>query len=208
MNAPTKRKRLAPEERAELILQRAITYFAHEGFSGGTRELARQLGVSQPLLFKYYPNKDDLIHAVYERVYLNRWRSEWHDLLSDRRRPVRERMREFYKQYTSEIFNEEWLRIYLFSGLKGVPINRWYIEIVEAQILRIIIQELYAEYGINPDTRNHNIDIESAWVLQGGIFYYGIRKYVYKSNIDTEINIVIDNAVDIFISGILDKAFP
>lgn len=199
-----KRQRLAPNEREELILQRAISYFAHAGFDAGTRELARQIGVSQPLLFKYFPNKEDLIHAVYERVYLNRWRNEWHELLCDRSRPLADRMRNFYQQYTAEIFNEEWLRIYLFSGLKGVPINRWYIEMVETRILRIIIQEFYHEANISESGANEAANLEIAWILQGGIFYYGLRKYIYKTSISKNLDRYIGDSIDIFLSGISD----
>jgi len=40
-----------PEAREKQILQKAIQHFATHGFSGSTRELARQLGVTQPLLY-------------------------------------------------------------------------------------------------------------------------------------------------------------
>jgi hypothetical protein len=36
----------------------------------GTRDLARRLGVTQPLLYRYFPSKDDLIKEVYRTVYL------------------------------------------------------------------------------------------------------------------------------------------
>ena len=33
------------------------------------------------------------------------------------------------------ILAREWLRIFLFSGLKGVEINRWYVGLVNERIL-------------------------------------------------------------------------
>ncbi len=59
----------------------------------------------------------------------------------DRSRPVRERLLQFYENYTDVIFSRKWLRIYLFSGLKGLDINRWYVGVVRDKILTRIIKE-------------------------------------------------------------------
>ncbi|HEX7646066.1 MAG TPA: helix-turn-helix domain-containing protein, partial [Noviherbaspirillum sp.] len=52
--APAPTRRLNPEEREEQIVQKAIRYFAAHGFSASTRELAREIGVTQPLLYRYF----------------------------------------------------------------------------------------------------------------------------------------------------------
>ena len=48
----TKQKRLSPEDRRKEFIRKATEFFADEGFNGGTRELARRLGVTQPLLYR------------------------------------------------------------------------------------------------------------------------------------------------------------
>ena len=48
---------------------------------GQTRELAQRLGVTQPLIYRYFPTKQDLIDRVYEEVFVGRWRPEWTDLI-------------------------------------------------------------------------------------------------------------------------------
>ncbi len=58
------RKRMASEERRQEFLTKAIEFFAQEGFESSTRELARRLGVTQPLLYRYFPSKSDLISAL------------------------------------------------------------------------------------------------------------------------------------------------
>src|SRR5262245_5322828 len=126
-----RQKRLSPDERRRDIIDKAAEFFAEEGFEGGTRELAAKLGVTQPLLYRYFPSKDDLIREVYRSVFLERWNPDWDKLLGDRSRSIRSRLEGFYRSYTDTIFNRQWLRIYLFSGLKGVGLNRWYIEVVQ-----------------------------------------------------------------------------
>jgi AcrR family transcriptional regulator len=71
------RKRLPRNEREQMIVQEAIRFFAEVGFEGQTRELARRLGITQPLIFRYFPTKDDLIERVYQEVYLPGGRSCW-----------------------------------------------------------------------------------------------------------------------------------
>ena len=65
--------RLSGPEREKHIALEAVHYFAEVGFGGDTRELAKRLGVTQSLLYKYFPNKEALINRVYEEVYLGRW---------------------------------------------------------------------------------------------------------------------------------------
>ncbi|MDP2330322.1 MAG: helix-turn-helix domain-containing protein, partial [Reyranella sp.] len=68
--ARAKQKRLSPDDRRREFVAKATEFFSEEGFDGGTRDLARRLGVTQPLLYRYFPSKDDLIKEVYRTVYL------------------------------------------------------------------------------------------------------------------------------------------
>src|ERR1700693_5593426 len=115
-----KQKRLSPDDRRKEFVAKATEFFAEEGFGGGTRDLARRLGVTQPLLYRYFPSKDDLIKEVYRTVYLEPLDPGWERLLTDRSRPIRERLQEFYNAYTKVIFTRKWLPIYLYSRLKRI----------------------------------------------------------------------------------------
>src|SRR5437016_7126052 len=145
--AGAKQRRLSPEERRREFVAKATEFFSEEGFGGGTRALARRLGVTQPLLYRYFPSKDDLIKEVYRTVYLDPLETGWEKLLTDRTRPLRDRLLEFYAAYTDTIFTRKWLRIYLYSGLKGLDINRWYVGMVRDKILTRIIRECRHEAG-------------------------------------------------------------
>lgn len=204
---PEKRKkRLSSSERRADFISKAIEFFAEEGFESSTRSLARYLGVTQPLLYRYFPSKDDLIKEVYQAVYLNRWQEDWDVLLTDRSRPLRDRLQEFYEAYTDAIFAREWLRIFLFSGLKGVEINRWYVGLVNERILERILIEYRIESGQPPDKSEATTatpeELEMAWVMHGGIFYYGIRKHIYESPVLEDKSRMIANALDVFLKGI------
>ena len=199
-----KRKRLSSTARRQDFIDQAIEFFAEEGFESSTRGLAKKLGVTQPLLYRYFPSKDDLISEVYDAVYVNRWQPEWEPLLRDRTRPLADRLTTFYDVYTDVIFNREWMRIYLFSGLKGVDINRRYMQLVRQRILEPILIEARVELGL-PDVPAKDCEVEFAWIMHGGIFYYGIRDLIYDSAISTDKKRVIKDAIAAFMAGLKIK---
>ena len=201
MRAGGKQKRLSPEDRRREFVAKATEFFSEEGFGGGTRALARRLGVTQPLLYRYFPSKDDLIKEVYRTVYLDPLETGWEKLLTDRTRPLRDRLQEFYRAYTDAIFTRKWLRIYLYSGLKGLDINRWYVGMVRDKILTRIIRECRHEVGLAVQSKPSAAELELAWVFHGGIFYYGVRKYIYESPVLEDKERIISDALDVFLAG-------
>ncbi|MEM7752478.1 MAG: TetR/AcrR family transcriptional regulator [Pseudomonadota bacterium] len=203
-DAPTdgeKRKRLSSEERREEFVQKAIEYFAEEGFDSSTRELAKRLGVTQPLLYRYFDSKDDLIAEVYETVYVRRWRSEWDEMLADRTVPLRDRLVNFYSDYTKVVFQRDWMRIFLFAGLKGGAINRRYIERVRARILEPIIREYRFEKDI-ATTPITEAETELVWSVHGGIYYFGVRTEIYGQTPIKGLEFVIETSVDTLFSAL------
>ena len=196
-----KQTRLAPDDRRREFVVKASEFFAERGFAGGTRELARRLGVTQPLLYRYFPSKDQLIREVYRSVYLDPLDPGWEQLLADRSKPLKERLEEFYKAYTDVIFTRKWLRIYLYSGLKGLDINRQYVAVVRDKILTRIVRECRYEAGMPTQGRPAASEIELAWVFHSGIFYYGVRKYIYEAPVLKDKERMIRDAIAAFLAG-------
>jgi AcrR family transcriptional regulator len=196
-----KQRRLSPGDRRKEFVAKATEFFADEGFGGGTRDLARRLGVTQPLLYRYFPSKDDLIREVYRTVFLDPLDVGWEKLLADRSRPLRDRLQEFYRAYTNVLFTRKWLRIYLYSGLKGLDINRWYVGIVRDKILTRIIRECRHEVGLPVQSKPTAAEIELAWVFHSGIFYYGVRKYIFEAPVLEHKEQMISDALDVFLAG-------
>lgn len=60
-----RRTRLAPEERAHLILDVAAQIVTNEGVSAVNMDrLGRDAGISKALVYNYYPNRNDLLRAL------------------------------------------------------------------------------------------------------------------------------------------------
>ncbi len=192
----TVRRRLHPDERRQLIIDGAVAFFAKVGLDGNTRDLAQHLGITQSLLFKYFANKDALIEAVYEQVYLNRLSSEWPHRLQDRTVPLRSRMSAFYKDYSKLIFEYEWMRIFMFSGLAGAELNRRYLDHMHKVILHPLLDEISAA-----SSRSIAPSMEDLWNLHGGIVYIGIRQHIYRMPCPEDPYLAIDRAIDRFLQA-------
>jgi hypothetical protein len=52
--AHAKHKRLSPKDRRKEFVAKATEFFAEEGFGGGTRDLARRLGVTPAAAFSVF----------------------------------------------------------------------------------------------------------------------------------------------------------
>jgi len=197
-----KRKRLAPPDRDAQIVKETIRYFAEVGIGGQTRELAQRLGITQPLLYRYFPTKQHLIERVYEEVFEKHWSADWRLGLQDKSMSLRDRLIEFYKNYTKIIFNYEWMRIYMYSGLAGAELNKQYISRLENEILKTICFELRDEFGhkkVNDPITD--MELELVWNLQGGIFYYGVRKYIYQIKVSDDLDTIISECIDSMLEG-------
>ena len=49
-------------------------------------------------------------------------------------------------------------------------------------------------------------ELELAWVFHSGIFYYGVRKYIYESPVLEDKEQMISDALDAFLAG-YDRVF-
>jgi AcrR family transcriptional regulator len=203
-------KRLAAADREQQILAEAIRFFAEVGFAGQTRELAQRLGITQPLLYRYFPTKQVLIDRVFKEVFLKRIDPRWSALLTDRSRPLDDRLLEFYREYARATYTYEWIRIYMFSALMGNDINRRYIGIVEKKILKPICAEIrhHCRLPLAPKAPISEAELEHVWVMHGGIFYYAVRKYVYHSRVAADFDAIVRRAVAAMLAGVTALGAP
>jgi AcrR family transcriptional regulator len=165
--------------------------------------LAERLGVTQPLLYRYFADKEALIDRVFDEVFLRRWRPEWEELLHDRKRSLDDRLIDFYQNYCRTIFSAEWIRIFMFAGLKGEGVNQRYFDIVSNNILKPLCVELRHDLGL-PTSQDRPIgeeEINLAWALHGSISYIALRKWIYKLPVPENIDALIATSVNAYLQG-------
>lgn len=194
-------RRLAPEQREQQIVEKAIQHFTRHGFSGSTRELAREIGVTQPLLYRYFPSKDALIDRVYKEVF--NLRPTWKSDLTNRQIELSERLYRFYCDYAQVILREEWIRIFIFAGLTREGINDKYLHQLRAEVFLPVLAEMRHEYGVAEPKNDAELEqeIELVWALHASIFYVGVRKWIYGLDIPDDINGLIRTKITAFLEG-------
>jgi len=154
-------------------------------------------------LYRYFPTKDDLIERVYKEVYVNQMDPDWSLKLQDRSVPLEQRLIDYYKSYAKVVHRYEWIRIYFFSGLKGNPLNRRYIRVVQEKILKPIGAEIRETCDL-PSVKEvplTPIELERIWVMHGGLFYYAVRKNIYHSNVFDDFEAIVTSTVKVMLEG-------
>ncbi len=200
--SPAVKTRMSPAERERHIIDGAISYFAEVGFSGQTRELSKRLGITQPLLYRYFSSKQALVDRVYQTVFEGRWNPAWIALLKDRSIPFRDRLIEFYRQYAEATYRPDWIRIYMYAGLASPTLNQRYIKLIRRELMPIYCSELRHYCGLyGLDDKVADEEMEFVWSLHGGIFYHAVRHHVYKTRMTVGFMSQVEFAIDNFLAG-------
>src|SRR5438309_539992 len=113
--------RLSQDERIGKIIQAAARAFAKTGFRGTrTRDIAREAGVSEGLVFKYFPDKKALQKAILEARLRQTGpliSAETLDL------PPHEALRTIAAAIIARTSQDpDFMRILFFSALEGEPL--------------------------------------------------------------------------------------
>lgn len=200
---PLQRRRLPPDERERLIAREAVGFFAEHGFEGQTRELAKRIGITQPLLYRYFPSKEALIERVYHEVFVGRWNPLWEEWLDDRTQPLEQRLRRFYQDYARMILSYEWVRLFTFSGLKGLDLNTRFLKMLRDRIFSRVIAELRFAHDLPSfgEVPMGDMEVELVWGLHAGIFYLGARRWIYGLPVPDDVDTVIAAKVEAFLAG-------
>lgn len=195
---------MRPEEREKLLVDGAIEYFSEVGFGGDTRELAKRVGVTQSLLFKYFGHKDALVERVYDEVFFRKWDTGWSPLIRNRSLSLRERMVTFYVEYARIFLDRKWIRIFMYAGLEGTDFNNRFLSFVQSAVLDPLCEELRDHFRLHSAERLAISRLEKELVmgLHGQIAYLAIRKWIYSYQVNLEsTEAIIGAAVDVFLAG-------
>jgi AcrR family transcriptional regulator len=200
---PKRRHRMAPQERERFILDNALRFFAERGLSGETRELARRLDITQSLIYRYFPSKDELIGRVYDKWFTDYWNDAWPEWIGDRSISLETRLLNLYRDYARVIFNYEWVRLFAFSGLNGLPHHMRFVMRNRAHLFPAIARELRHDHGMPsleavPLT---DFEHEQLWGLHATIYYVGQRRWLFGMPTATDVNTIMAARVSSFVTS-------
>jgi len=177
------RRRMNTVERKRQILNGAIQFFAKNGIDGQLRNLTKELGVTHTLLYHYFPTKEALIQEVYREVFESRWKPQWEELLDDKKLSPEEKLNAFYIDYSNTVLTYDFVRILLFSGLSEHSISDRFFELLRLRLLPRLIRETRKFCKRSTRSKPSQRELELLMGLHGGIFYIGMRRWVYGQSI-------------------------
>lgn len=176
---PVPRKRMSVAERERYIVDGAIAFFSEYGLNAHMRELATAIGVAHTLVYHYFPTKQALVDRVYREVFEGRWKPEWEKLLDSRELGVEDKMVSFYVEYSRTVLTREFVRILIFSGLSDRSITDRFFGMLGARLFPRLIRETRRYRGSRSRGAATAREYELLMGLHGGIFYGGLRWFVY-----------------------------
>jgi len=196
-------RRLKPGERERQIYLEAAKLFAERGFEAGTPELAERLGIAQPLLYRYFRNKDDLIQKVYSKAHASEviWNS-WEKIIDETSKPFRDRLIDFYMSYSEITWSYKFTRMALWANLSRPDLNSIYYAGVRLRVFPKIIREMRAHLGVIPNSsRPTKLEFELVHSLHGMIYHLAIRRWVHAKPFRDNVRSLIELKVDLFLYG-------
>jgi AcrR family transcriptional regulator len=196
----TPRKRLTHDERKALILDRAADYLSENGFPVRTRQLAAAAGISQRLLYHFFPNKSALIDEIYASAIQGPFKAVWFVELTDRSKPVEMRLRAFYRDYFATLLTRRWTRLLVNSSFSAQNMAPRYISGIILRLLETIVEEVAAERGLKLPAEKPVIH-EIGWILHGAVSHLAIRRHLFHANLSVPVDLVLDAQIDSFLAG-------
>jgi len=200
------RRRMTPGNRRNLILEQAAEFFASHGPAASTRALAKALGITQALLYRYFPSKEALVRAVYNERFSARWDPAWVERLHDRSHPLQERLVEFFTVYIDRLSAPDY-RLWMRAALEGWSFARFYHQDLVEHVLVPIIAELRLEAGLDGFEAQPVMygELEIAFNLHGALTFMRIRRDVYGAPVHPDIKAAIALHVAIFLPGAVEQ---
>lgn len=188
----------------EKILEAALKLFSEKGFNGAvTSEIAKEAGVAEGTIFRYFPTKKDLLFSVANPVVVDSLKS----IIEDFRNYSPRELLEAVIQNRLEIISQniDLVKI-LISESQFYPElkDKFFTEVIgpAAGLMQAYLKE-QGEKGILRD-----IDPEiSVRVLVGMVAVFVVWKYAFKEDkyVKFSDEAVVSTIVDIFLNGMLKK---
>ena len=163
------RQRLTAEARREVIAATATELFAERGYRGTSMgEIARQSGITPPVVYEHFPSKVDLYRELLERHFAE-LRQVWRRHLAGPE-PLAERIARSCDAWFAYVEAHPFAGRVLFRDGVGdpeiEPVHRQVAEGSKAAVMQLFVAEPGAENVAPPDDPE---GLEMAWVVLRGV---------------------------------------
>ena len=195
--------RMTAEDRRGQILRGAMELFAEKGFRGATtREIAGHLGISEALMFKYFPSKKALYRAIIQK------RTDGTEEMFFPQEAIHAKDdRQVFRAIASNLIarNTEdptFMRLILYSALEGHDLSRIFFEthvMGKTRLLSDYIRQRIKEKAFKPVP-----PLLAARAFMGMIIHYVQFREIHgmKSFMKFSQKKAVQTFVDTFLNGL------
>jgi AcrR family transcriptional regulator len=199
--------RMTAEDRRGQILRGAMDLFAEKGFRGATtREIARHLGISEALMFKYFPSKEALYRAIIQK------RTDGSEEMFFPKEAIEAKDdRQVFRSIASNLIarNTEdptFMRLILYSALEGHELSRIFFEthvMGKTRLLSHYIRQRIKEKAFKPVP-----PLLAARAFMGMVIHYVQFQEIYgmKNFLKFSQKTAVHTFVDTFLNGLTGES--
>jgi AcrR family transcriptional regulator len=198
---------MAGGDRREQILRGAMELFAEKGFRGATtREIAGHLGISEALMFKYFPSKEALYRAI-----LQKRTDGSEEMFFPKEAILAKDDRQVFRSIAAYLISKNtedptFMRLIQFSALEGHELSRIFFKnyvMEKTRILSEYIRQRIKEKAFKPVS-----PLLAARAFMGMIIHYVQSREIYglKNVLKFSQKQAVDTFVDMFLNGLTGES--
>jgi AcrR family transcriptional regulator len=193
--------------RREQILRGSMKLFAAKGFRGTTtREIAQQLGISEALMFKYFPSKKALYRAIIRK------RTDGSEEMFFPKEAIQSKDdRQVFRSIASYLISKNtddptFMRLLQYSALEGHELSKIFFESHSMERTKLLSK--YIRQRIKEQAFQNVPPLLAARAFMGMILHYVQSQELYglKDHFNFSQKKVVDTFVETFLNGLTGKA--
>ncbi len=197
------KRRMSAGGRREQILNGAMRLFAQKGFRGTTtREIAQRLGISEALMFKYFPSKEALYRAIIQK------RTDGSEEMLFPKEAIQAKDdRQVFRSIASYLIRRNtedptFLRLLLYSALERHGLSNIFFENHAMERIRLLSE--YIRQRIKEKAFKKVPPMLAARAFIGMVIHYVQAQEIYgmKNSFRFSQKKVVSTFVDAFLNGL------
>lgn len=197
------KRRMSAGGRREQILNGAMRLFAQKGFRGTTtREIAQRLGISEALMFRYFPSKEALYRAIIQK------RTDGSEEMLFPKEAIQAKDdRQVFRSIASYLIRKNtedptFLRLLLYSALERHGLSNIFFENHATERIRLLSE--YIRQRIREKAFKKVPPMLAARAFVGMVMHYVQAQEIYgmKNRFRFSQKKVVDTFVDTFLNGV------
>lgn len=194
-------RRQAAEERREQILDAALRVFSEKGYNGASiRDIAREVGVTEGLLYHYFESKEQILHACWKE---RSWRAHLERILGSAEGvPLEQVLRELVVDFLQSLYEKApMIRMCASEMQHNSEMAAFYIERIEEN-QRLILDFLLARQAAGEIRPDADLDMAAGLLMGCAYSLFLLYNRANRETWEHMVHALAHGGVDVIMHGI------